>query len=549
MDMLWHWQWANQIVEGNWLGEPKPFFRAPLYPYFLALLIMIFGKDLILVRIGQALVGSLNSVLGYLIAKELGLGKRVSLMVSLAIAIYPLLLFYDLELQIPVLIVPLNLAGILLLLKFNQNSPISRAIFAGLSFSFSLITRPDILTILPAVMIWSIFKFKSNRARFLLKFWLWFGIGFFSLGSMVFARNWVWGKEPVFIATQGGVNFWIGNNEFSDGKTSTAPGLSRGYGEYIDRVWLNSRLTAEKELGRSLSESEVDKFWRGQGLKFWREKPVSALKLFFRKGYYLLNGEELSSNEDVYYFQEQSFLIRLLLWKKLIKFPFGLLLPLALAEFIWAKKNNPDLWLLALFAFFYGIGISLFFISARFRLPLIPVLMIIAGLGLSSAISHFKERNWFILISGLAIFFIFLFISNSNYAEVYKYDRSRNYIRAGNYYYDKMDLRMAWQNYSKAIELYPDAVEAYLGLGNVAFMNQKYEEALDFYITAELIEPNNAMVQFSMALAYINLGNLDEAEKRLEWALWVWPEFETAKKELEWLKKKKEQLYPDEKPE
>lgn len=547
--MLWHWQWANQIVDGNWLGEPKPFFRAPLYPYFLALLITIFGKDLILVRIGQALVGSLSSVFGYLIAEKLGLSKRVCLMVSLAIALYPLLLFYDLELQIPVLIVPLNLAGIFLLLKFSKDSSSWKAIFPGIIFSFSLITRPDILTILPAVIIWSIFKFKSNNARFLLKFWLWFGIGFFSLGSIVFARNWLWGKEPVFIATQGGVNFWIGNNEFSDGKTSIAPGLSRGYGEYIDRVWLNSRLTAEAALGRSLSESEVDKFWQGQGLKFWWEKPGSAIKLFFRKGYYLLNGEELSSNEDVYYFQEQSFLIRVLLWKKLIKFPFGLLLPLALAGLIWARKNNPDLWLLALFALFYGIGISLFFITARFRVPLIPVLIIISGLGISSAIKHFREKNWFILISGLAIFFISLFISNSNYAEVNKYDRSRNYIRAGNYYYDKMDLRMALQNYSKAIELYPNAVEAYLGLGNVAFIKQKYKEALDFYITAELIEPNNAMVQFSMALVYINLGNLDEAERRLEWALWVWPEFEKAKKELEWLKKKEKQLYPDAKPE
>jgi len=37
-----HHRWAQQILLGTW-PDPEPFFRAPLYPYFLSALYAIFG--------------------------------------------------------------------------------------------------------------------------------------------------------------------------------------------------------------------------------------------------------------------------------------------------------------------------------------------------------------------------------------------------------------------------------------------------------------------------------------------------------------------------
>src|ERR1051325_11177077 len=42
-------RWAQQIAEGNWLGD-RIFYQAPLYPYFLAANYKLFGHSLFAVR-------------------------------------------------------------------------------------------------------------------------------------------------------------------------------------------------------------------------------------------------------------------------------------------------------------------------------------------------------------------------------------------------------------------------------------------------------------------------------------------------------------------
>src|SRR4030095_12505129 len=48
-------EWAQQIALGDWLGRDV-FYQAPLYPYFLGTLYAIAGRDLLLVRLAQAII-------------------------------------------------------------------------------------------------------------------------------------------------------------------------------------------------------------------------------------------------------------------------------------------------------------------------------------------------------------------------------------------------------------------------------------------------------------------------------------------------------------
>ena len=50
-------EWARRLAAGDWIGS-EVFYQAPLYPYFLGLLYKIFGRDLLIVRICQAAIGS-----------------------------------------------------------------------------------------------------------------------------------------------------------------------------------------------------------------------------------------------------------------------------------------------------------------------------------------------------------------------------------------------------------------------------------------------------------------------------------------------------------
>ena len=50
-------EWAQRLAGGDWLGS-EVFYQAPLYPYFLGAIYAVFGRDLAIVRLCQAIVGS-----------------------------------------------------------------------------------------------------------------------------------------------------------------------------------------------------------------------------------------------------------------------------------------------------------------------------------------------------------------------------------------------------------------------------------------------------------------------------------------------------------
>ncbi len=94
-------QWAQRLAAGDWIGS-EVFYQAPLYPYFLGLVYKIFGRDLLVVRIIQALIGSAScALLGMAGARFFS--KPVGLIAGLALALWAPAIFFDGLLQKSVL--------------------------------------------------------------------------------------------------------------------------------------------------------------------------------------------------------------------------------------------------------------------------------------------------------------------------------------------------------------------------------------------------------------------------------------------------------------
>src|SRR5215831_9280054 len=51
-------EWAQRIAAGDWIGRDV-FYQAPLYPYTLGVLYAIAGRSLLVVRLCQAILGSI----------------------------------------------------------------------------------------------------------------------------------------------------------------------------------------------------------------------------------------------------------------------------------------------------------------------------------------------------------------------------------------------------------------------------------------------------------------------------------------------------------
>ena len=85
--------WAQQIAGGDWLGD-RVFFQAPFYPYFLGVVYSVFGKNLLVLRLIQILLGSLACVL-VADAGSRFFSKPIGWAAGLLLAVYPVAIFYD----------------------------------------------------------------------------------------------------------------------------------------------------------------------------------------------------------------------------------------------------------------------------------------------------------------------------------------------------------------------------------------------------------------------------------------------------------------------
>jgi len=220
MDELYHDQWARAVVEGRSFIE-GPYFRAPLYPYFLAAVYAVFGHGYVVPQVAQCLIGSASCGLVFLIGRQ-AFGRTVGAVAGFAAASYWMLIYFDNELLLPVLDVFFDLLLIGQLLPAARTPGLWTDLMAGLFLGLSAIVRPNALLFVPAVLTWVAVSDRAEWKRRLSHaacFWAGCALPILPVTS----RNYLRGGDRVLIASQGGVNFYIGNNPRSDGMTAIVP--------------------------------------------------------------------------------------------------------------------------------------------------------------------------------------------------------------------------------------------------------------------------------------------------------------------------------------
>jgi tetratricopeptide (TPR) repeat protein len=511
-DARWHVEWARALALG--LGDGEPFFRAPLYPFFLAGLFELFGAGLLVPRLVQAAIGAAGCVLIWAVGRRLA-GPRTGLVAGLVAALCGPLVYFDGEFLIESVFVPLVTASLLLLLRAaDRPSPAVSGwpawALAGGVAGLATIARPNLLLVAVGIVVWIVAELPSWRERApALVAWL---VLFAVPVGGVTAYNAARGGGLVPVASQGGVNFWIGNNPQTDGKTAASPpyrGSSIRLGSrYRDSVELAARLEAEQRLGRKLRASEVSAYWFGQGWEFVRERPAAWLALTAKKTYFLVNGFELPSNRELYPVRRWSPVLALLLWSRPLAFPFGLLFPLALVGMLlaWLRPdvNRSAARLLAIYLVLYGAGVVAFFVTARHRLPLLVALVPFAALALASlpeAVRRFRAQRGPAGGTTAAVALTFLagaVLSNTGLFDVREYRRT----------------------------------EHRMNLGYALYNEKRYEEALEEFRAVLRDEPSFVRAGFNLGATYLALGRPEQARQALVETLETDPEYADAWVEL-----------------
>jgi Flp pilus assembly protein TadD/4-amino-4-deoxy-L-arabinose transferase-like glycosyltransferase len=518
-DALYNLDWAKEIVSGN-LWAKAPFFRAPLYPFFLSLLIKVFGNDLFVLRVIQIFIGSLSCVLIYLSARRL-FHSKVAVLSAVFACFYAPLIFFDAEFLDTFFIIFFNLLAIYILICAQKRPSIYRFFLGGIIIGISALTRPNILLFAIFIPFWVFFYFRKNlNLRKVFSFIIFFILGLFLIVLPVILVNYMAGKDFVLIAWQGGINFYLGNNPYASGYKAVASGIrTTWYGIYYDSINL-----AEKISCRKLKFSATSDFWFKQGYHFILTQPLFALKLYLKKIALFMGGYEISENPNIYYFwSHPRNILKPLLWKKIISFPGGILLPLAWLGIFLAFREWKRLSLVLGFIFSHMLSVILFFVNTRFRLPVIPFMLIFSTFAILEIIEDGKIKKKLIL-TFLGVMLIILGNIDLTRQMDPVYKAQFHYI-LGNAYLKEKSFQNAEAEFDQAVRISEEQARAFTGLGVIRYVQGNYVQAESLLNKALQVDSTEVYAYRYLGDIYAKKGELLKALREYQMALSLNPEY------------------------
>jgi tetratricopeptide (TPR) repeat protein len=527
MDEKYHVELAHEINSPE--GLPKePFYRAPLYPYFLAALFRVTNNSLYGSRLIQIVLSSLVPVLIYLLGVRL-FRRKIAYWASALAVFYPTFLYFDSTLLITFLIVLLSMLTVMWLYRIDGRTWY-HFVVAGLFLGVAGLARPNILLFGPALAIWAWVEIrpKVGLKKAILGYLL-IGVTTLIVILPVTIRNYIVSGDPVFIAWQGGFNFFIGSNRQASGWSATVPGIDftweGGYKEAIS--------FAEKAEGRKLSKSEVSDFWYDQAWKQIKQDPGAYIGLTFRKLALLINGYEIPNNQDMYIAGKYATIVAPLMFSKFIYFPFGLLAPLALIGIVLSFREWRKFLIVYLFLGAYTLSLLTFFVCARYRQPMIPFLLLFAVFAVDRMITYVRQRHWgntalwttaFVLL-GLASNYDMLKISSSRRA-------AEDYQMFGNAFLDEGNLAAATMEFKKAVLADSTYGRPYNNLGLISTRRGNPTEAAKYFYKAITVDPNIVETYINYASTFFLQNDPQSAARVLELARKRFPLNDTVMQKL-----------------
>jgi tetratricopeptide (TPR) repeat protein len=492
--------WAQEIVSGDWKGGDTVFFIGPLYSYFLAIVYRLTGgPHLVIVRyIHIALeVGSALFIYGF--ARRV-FGERPAKVAGIIWVFYLPAIFFS-SFVLPVSLDIFLIAGSFYLVARGVEGRWWNFAGAGALLGLATLDRTNLLVFaLAAIPIFLIYIKRLGWKRL--------AAYFVALAAIVFAvtlRNGLVGGDFVLVSSQGGLNFYLGNSPGATGVYWNLGEIYQGRPQELNRDLATS--IAQEFEKRELKPSEVQRWWLLNGLAWLRDYPGDAAKLYWRKFRFLTNDYEVSLNVDFYFMKFISPFHRFQMpW-------FGFVFPFAVIGLVlgW-RRSSFARTLGAVFVAAYAVSVLLFFISARYRLPMIPVLVAFAGAAFVRWYELWRAWRWraaaimTAVVVALGAFAIWPVPGTERDSAF-----GQSYYRYGKYYFDEGDYTEAISYFRRSTRMTPEMYQGFLMLG-ISYDNLgQPDTALDAFFQGTIAAPHVPQMHFNFGVALGRAGRLRES--------------------------------------
>jgi len=497
LDAGFYHETAQGLLDGTWPGS-EPFFMGPLYSYLLAGLYALLGAEVVVARGFQMALG-LGTVALTGIAGRRAFGSGAGLAAASLVALHGPLLFYE---QIPLMTTALVFGTALLLertLAIRARPSMARVASAGIVLGALVALRGTAILFLPAmVLVTGIAPWRGRNAVLALA----------SAAVVVapFTIHNLRAGSPALTTTSLGWNLFIGNHAGATGMFA----YPNGWRAESD---VTGRGFASEQAGRALDADETHRYWLGRALDDVRNAPARWMGLELRKLGLVLQAAEIPQNESVRFFQLQVPVARVAVsgW--------WLLLPLFVAGVLVAGGRRGELLRIATFAVVPLVTCVAFFVTARYRLPMVPVLAIGGGLALVRLVAAVRApsgsrpatsgerpaRVTATILGTVVPLSLVLLLLPAPYDTTRALARDHEHV--GLRYQREGAFRAAEAEYREALALHPADGDAWNNLGSVLEELGRPGEAVDAYQYAARHQPGNPV-------PWMNLGRLHGRAER-----------------------------------
>ena len=386
-DMKTYLDLADGILKGVF---PKNFYYQPFYYAVFLPLCRIIGGVWLLALVQSALGGFSVYLAG--LCAQLTAGRKAGIFAALAAALCAISIYFTPYALLEILQGFWIVLLLYLALRLRRRPSVRMCIMTGLVLGCSILTRGNCWCFLPVLLL-AMFR-KNAWKNFLLHAALL--IVFAILPQLPFAvYNTVQNGRLCGPSTAGGAVLAFGNTP-----EGAPAGLEIPYPKTYE-LWLSK----EKEI------SIPHRMW-----EWFKTEPAAFLEQQFEKCMLFWDAVDYPNNITEYNAEKSSIM------RTLRFLPSGVLLALGLAGIIAGfagsyYRNRRAFLLTGCFIILYALSIAAFYILARFRVPILPVLAVSGGVFLARFFRRcqFSRRVRLIGSGALAVFIVSSFMPLYSY--------------------------------------------------------------------------------------------------------------------------------------
>jgi Flp pilus assembly protein TadD len=319
--------------------------------------------------------------------------------------------------------------------------------------------------------------------------------------GLVTIRNLAVGNDFVLVSSNGGVNFYIGNNPDHEKTMAIRPGT-----DWDDLVARPLKKNPEAK------PSERSAFFYARSLDYIRSQPLDWIRLTLGKSLTYVTSVEGRRNHDMYFMRRYSTLFSALLIRAgPFAFPLGVILPLAVIGVLRRPRGRDTALLLVYLAAMFAATVA-FFVVARYRMTAVPVLIVFAAWGAAETARMVRRRKLAVIAlvaGGLAAV-----VCNANVPGV---DRNRRLVDADSHFFSAGMIAVdkgpqeAVPEYERSIRLNPDFYMSRMNYGRMLFDMGRWRDAVEQLRAAKRLDRTSHQADWLLGESYTRLSQYPAA--------------------------------------